>query len=623
MDKDNTYNRNKRLLLIAEVLAIICFLCATVLTSAFYTLDSMVCDKLYTQMNGVRHDIRIIAIDEETLEEYGNFSVWSREKSADLIELLCADEDNAPIAIGMDILFTGETNKDTDNRLAEAAKKACPMVFASNLVYRGTATTDSDGNMYYNSMNVDMMEEPYEALRQTSRSGYTNAYVAADGCIRYTKLFENNNISADSFAWILYETYEKYHGREPVMPKMNEAGQLNFFYSGQVGEFSHVSMKEVLDGTVPAQAFKDCIVLVGAYAPGFQDAYVSAAERSNPMYGVEIQANIIQALMDGKTALPVPSWIYLVAVCTFVCVFLLIARRQKLFPAIAESVVLIVLHMLAGRVLAPKGYTIPQIYFIILMVMLIAYFIITKYLLENYKRRKMLSAFRKYVAPQVVDELEKDGNFNLVLGGEKRHVAVLFVDIRGFTPLSESLEPEQVVSILNEYLALTTSCVLNNYGMLDKFIGDATMATFNAPFDLDDYVFHAVKAAVDMRNGADEMAEKLQALYGKKVSFGIGINCGEAVVGNIGCEFRMDYTAIGDTVNTAARLESRAGAGEIIISKAVYDVLKDRITAEEVGQMELKGKSKAVTVYRVLEINDILEDEQKTIEGGGAIETVN
>ena len=107
-----------------------------------------------------------------------------------------------------------------------------------------------------------------------------------------------------------------------------------------------------------------------------------------------------------------------------------------------------------------------------------------------------------------------------------------------------------------------------------------------------------------MRDGADTLAEKLQAQFGKKVSFGIGVNCGEAVVGNIGCEFRMDYTAIGDTVNTAARLESRAGADEILISEAVYESLKDRITAEKVGEMELKGKSKAVMVYRVIKINE-------------------
>ena len=140
--------------------------------------------------------------------------------------------------------------------------------------------------------------------------------------------------------------------------------------------------------------------------------------------------------------------------------------------------------------------------------------------------------------------------------------------------------------------------------MLDKFIGDATMAVFNAPFNLDDYVFRAVKTALDMRSGADELSEKLLKQFGKKVSFGIGVHCGEAVVGNIGCEFRMDYTAIGDTVNTAARLESRAGAGEILISQAVYEILKDRITVEEVGEMALKGKSNAVMTYRVVALKE-------------------
>ena len=599
----------KKILLIAEILAIACILCVTVFTSAFYAMDAMLCDKLYTDMKGVSRDIRIIAIDEETLDEYGSFSTWSREKSAELIEILCADKENMPLAIGMDILFTGETGKDADLRLAEATENACPVIFASNLVYRGAAKQDDSGKIYYDTMNVEMVEEPYEALREVSENGFTNAFVAADGCVRYTKLFENNNTEAKSFAWMLYEKYETFYGRKPVIPQMNEAGQLNFFYSGRVGEFSHVSMKSVLDGTVPVREFKDCIVLVGAYAPGFQDAYVSAAQRSNPMYGVEIQANIIQALMDGKTALAVSPWMYLAVVCPLTCIFFFIAQKQKLIPAIAESLVLVVLHLFAGVILASRGYTIPQIYFIIMMVILTGYFIVEKYLLENYRRKKMLSAFKKYVAPQVVDELDREGSFTLKLGGEKRNVAVLFVDVRGFTPLSESLEPEQVVSILNEYLALTTSCILSNYGMLDKFIGDATMAIFNAPFDTDDYIFRAVKAASDMRDGAAALAEKLREQFGKKVSFGIGVNCGEAVVGNIGCEFRMDYTAIGDTVNTAARLESRAGAGEILISKAVYDNLKGRITAEEVGQMELKGKSNAVTVYRVLEIKEVKSDE--------------
>jgi len=176
------------------------------------------------------------------------------------------------------------------------------------------------------------------------------------------------------------------------------------------------------------------------------------------------------------------------------------------------------------------------------------------------------------------------------------------VDIRGFTPMSEGLEPEQVVEILNEYLALTTAAIFKNGGTLDKFIGDATMAVFNAPFNLDDYVYRAVCTARDIAAGSEELRRKLQERFGKTVSFGIGVNCGEAVVGNIGCDVRMDYTAIGDTVNTAARLESNAGRGQILISRNVYEAVRDRVRVTEIGAIPLKGKSKEVFVYQLDEV---------------------
>ena len=162
--------------------------------------------------------------------------------------------------------------------------------------------------------------------------------------------------------------------------------------------------------------------------------------------------------------------------------------------------------------------------------------------------------------------------------------------------------PEEVVEILNEYLNLTTHAIFKNKGTLDKFIGDATMAIFNAPFDLDDYVFRAVCTAMDIAKGSDTLEAKLQERFGRSVSFGIGVHCGDAVVGNIGCEYRMDFTAIGDTVNTAARLESNAARGQILISKEVYEHVKDRVDAKEIGAIPLKGKSQEVFVYQLNEI---------------------
>lgn len=591
----------KRLIPFVKAGVPVIFLLLLVLWNPLYSFDSFLCDGLYARLDGTSQNIKIISVDEETLDAYGNFGIWSREKTAELIEMLYADEENAPAIVAFDFLFTGDSDEQKDTMLKNACEGKNHIITASNVVYRGVTKQSPDGKLYYDVWNIDMVETSYAGLNEVTQNGYTNAYISEDGCIRYTKLteqFDGNTLP--SFAWLVYKTFEEINGREAVMPETMDNDLVTFFYSGQVGEFTHYSMKRVLEGSIPASEFEDCIVLVGAYAPGFQDAYVSAVERGKPMYGVEVQANLIQALQEGKTAVSFPTWIYLIVTAVVIYLFFLLAQKQKLFPVIFEAVALIAVHLMTGRYLAGLGYTISQIYFVGSVAACVLYFVIEKYVIERIRQRKTLSTFKQYVDAKVVDVLVKDDQFKTRLGGEKRNVAVLFVDIRGFTPLSESLMPEQVVKILNEYLALTTSCIIRNNGMLDKFIGDATMAVFNAPHDLDDYVYRAVQTALDMRAGAEELAKKLKEQYGKTVSFGIGVNCGDAVVGNIGCDFRMDYTAIGDTVNTAARLESRAKAGEILISEVVYEILKGRIVAEPVGKMELKGKSKPLMVYQVI-----------------------
>ena len=168
--------------------------------------------------------------------------------------------------------------------------------------------------------------------------------------------------------------------------------------------------------------------------------------------------------------------------------------------------------------------------------------------------------------------------------------------------MSEGLDPETVVGILNEYFAVITDAIFKNEGTLDKFIGDAAMAVYNSPFDLDDYEMRAIRSAIDIAKNSEVLRNKLLERYGRTINFGIGINCGPATIGNIGCDFRMDFTAIGDTVNTASRLESNAKAGQILISEEMYERVKDRVEAEDVGELSLKGKAKAIHTYNVLAI---------------------
>ena len=585
-------------LLIALVPAVLAFV--LIYFEPFFGLDAMLCDIMYSQMNGTGDEIKLITIDEETLAEYGKLPDFSREKSAELLNLLFENEDNAPALVAFDVMFIGESDSENDLKLVNASEGR-NVVTATNLVYRGKIRYNLDGSPYYDTWNIEMEERPYDALNNVVESGFANADISKDGFVRTTRFCTDvNGEKRYSFATAIYRKYLQINGREAEADAViGNAKQAQFFYSGKPREFAHYSMKSVLEGKIPVEAFKNCVVMVGAYAPGLYDSYHSAAKRGEDMYGVEINANIVRALMLNKLANKAPV-IYVALIAAFVFfIYTLLARKMNMYPALLMSVWIILANIILGRVLATHGYVISQVYVYIVCLIVIAYIIVEKYVFETIKKQRVLNSFKKYMAPQVIEQMSKDDAYKIELGGEKRDVAVLFVDIRGFTTLSESLSPEEIVRILNRYLTLTSDCIFEYGGMLDKFIGDATMAIFNAPNDQEDYVFKAVEAGLLMQKKGEELGKELLDEYGKTVSFGVGVHVGPAVVGNIGSEKRMDYTAIGDTVNTASRIEGKSQAGELLISEEVYIMLKDRIEVEFKEEMTLKGKALPVPVYKV------------------------
>ncbi|MCY9605321.1 adenylate/guanylate cyclase domain-containing protein [Paenibacillus thiaminolyticus] len=176
----------------------------------------------------------------------------------------------------------------------------------------------------------------------------------------------------------------------------------------------------------------------------------------------------------------------------------------------------------------------------------------------------------------------------------------MFIDIRGFTPLSERLAPEETIQVLNQYLHACADVIFRHQGTLDKFIGDGVMAIFGAPYPLERHEEHALQAALSLVRRAELLKQTLGA-KDIAVQFGIGIQSGEAVVGNIGSEaLRLDYTAIGDTVNTAARLESQAKPGQVLVGEETVSRLGSRFNMSEVGPLKLKGKAEPVVVYELL-----------------------
>jgi len=565
-----------------------------------YSVDKLFADPLYQRGSATDHRIKIIAIDERTIQEMGDIKTWNRDVPARLIELLHEDASCAPALVGFDIMYIGEVEPASDGRFAQACKASGNVITTVNAVIKDKVTLQESGKLSVDEMHVEMVEYPYAALKEVTDYGFANTTQDKDGYIRYALWdmnYEGERIP--SFAGKIYEKYCGITGSTVQRPELISGNVFGFTFSGKSGSYEVISLCDVLDGKIDARLFAGAIVMVGAYAPGMQDSYNVAIQKGSQMYGVEIHANILEALFEGKTYVPADAMLFALLVMVVAVVFFVISQKMKLIPTTVIMAAVIVADVICGKVLYGKGIAMSIIELPVLILVIYAYHLASGYLAEILRRRKVMNAFKKYVAPQVVEEISKQGDFKIVLGGENCHVAVLFVDIRGFTPMSESLQPEQVVEILNEYLSLTTGAIFKNGGTLDKFIGDATMAVFNAPFDLDDYIYRAVCTALDIAAGSEELEKKLMERFGKSVSFGIGVNCGPAVVGNIGCDFRMDYTAIGDTVNTAARLESNAKRGQILISKDVYDALEGRIDATEIGVIPLKGKKDGAFVYEV------------------------
>lgn len=207
--------------------------------------------------------------------------------------------------------------------------------------------------------------------------------------------------------------------------------------------------------------------------------------------------------------------------------------------------------------------------------------------------------YRRFMPPHVVDEILENPN-TLSLGGTNSSITALFSDIRGFTSMSERLRPEVVVQILNEYFADMTPIVFAHDGLLDKFMGDGLMALFGVPYASDEAAASAVKAAIQMQRRMNAVNEELAAKGLSKIAIGIGINTGTATVGYIGSRERTDYTAIGDTVNLAARLEKRAEPGQIIISRFTYEAIGEGFGVRPCDEITVKGKQQPVQIYEVL-----------------------
>ncbi len=592
---------------LASALLIPVVLCAAAGLGWFDTADQFVSDALYQALSETATDgqIVILGIDDYALSVLGPWP-WTRDVLADAIAALNADPERRPAVIGVDVLFAGAgADSGADAYLAETARDGGNVVVASSATF-GSQLVVGDGGFYMDDRAVLGWDAPFPELAAVAKTGHINAMADRDGVIRRGILWLDipgayagmeAPLRVNSFARTVYESWAQSRGETPNPPPETQDG---FFYlpfsahpDGNGVCFEEFSVAELLEGALSPDDFAGKIVLIGPFASGMMDSYLTSADRSANMYGVEIQGNMIEAFRRGffpRTVSASTQILLLFAACAFVQAFFYDRRVRAAVPVwlFGSGGWVLLCAVLYERF----GLILRVLWTPLLITVLFMLSVTTNYVRAQRERRRVTDTFGRYVDPAVLKELLDKGGAASELGGTMREIAVLFVDIRGFTTMSEALDPPTVVEIINRYLTLTTECIMRRHGTLDKFVGDCTMAFWNAPLPQDEPVYSACQAAMDMVEGSKALGEELQERFGRSVSFGVGVHYGPAVVGNIGAPKRMDYTAIGDTVNTAARLEANAPGGKILISRTVADALGDRADVTSLGaSIKLKGKA--------------------------------
>ena len=599
-----TYQKALIILTIAFIYALVTYL------GLFNRIDKWIQDYVFQQPKAVTGNVVVIGIDDDSLEELGAYNTWDRGNMAAALSELAQDKDNLPAVVAIDTLYTGTTAAKQDDSLVSAVAGLPKVITATAGVFGSQYIQNDDGKTDLAEHRVITYNEPYEALKNVSVQGHINAMYDLDGVLRHALLYidvpkENGDTQrVFSMAYEAARAYQEQNGKTLLLPRTDSRGHYYLSYSAIPGTYDDgYNIADLIRGDVPSDYYAGKIVLIGPYSVGLQDEYFTTIDRARKMYGVEVQANAIEAFLRHDYKFEMSDELQALITLLLCAALLSLFLKLKLVPSGIIMTVIGAATFAGAYVFYDNGLIVHPLWFPLGTLVMYVVAVGIKYFRSAIEKMKITRTFERYVAPEIVDEILKEGVDNLSLGGKTCDIAVLFVDVRGFTTMSEHLSPEKVVYVLNKYLTMASDCVERNKGTLDKFVGDAMMAFWGAPIPQENAVYNSVKTAMEIIDGASKVSNELKEEIGVELQVGIGINYGPAVVGNMGAEKHMDYTAIGDTVNTAARLESNAPAGTLYVSRAVADRLGSKIRYTSLGSsIRLKGKAEGFEVLKVEEL---------------------
>jgi adenylate cyclase len=542
--------------------------------------------------------IIVVAIDDESLQSIQDPWPWSRDIYAPLVDSMNQPGYEAA-AIAFDVLFVTESDPEVDTYFAEFLSQY------NNVILPSFADTENELNRETTVKKDELMmtgklTKPIPILDEVTHDAHINALIDSDSVIRNTWLMlDTPQGEIPSMAYKAVELSGK-----DVSHYLDYNAQANIAirYNDMSYDFQTVSFIDVLTGDFPSENFKDSIVLVGFTAVGIDSQDTGTVPVENKMKLVYAHANIIDQMLNDEYIAFVPDLI------TFMIIILALALTMYFAWKLKTIVSIVILFAVASILLGGQYilFSTSNIYLAIiypLTALFLSYLvnIAIKSFFDNKQKNFITKQFGRYISPDLVKEIAATDQ-ELQLGGINKELSILFLDIRGFTTLSEKLKPEEVVDFLNMMFNLITEKALDNHGTIDKFIGDAAMIVYNAPLDVENHEYYAVKTAFDIQKGMQQVREEIKEKYDVEISVGVGVNTGNVVIGNIGSYLRMDYTAIGDNVNIAARIESNTVANQILVSETTYERTQASFEYNCIGERMMKGKTVPIKLYEVIDL---------------------
>jgi adenylate cyclase len=525
-------------------------------------------------------DVVVVEIDDRTFDELDESFPFKRSRHAEAIDRL---SDAGAKLIAYDIQFTEPTRPPQDRALARAVARHGNVVLA-------TTEVDENGNT-----NVLGGERVLSKLG--ARAANASLIPDGDGVIRRVPA------AIQGLTTFGVAAAERFVSEPADVPEFN-GGSALIDYAGPPGKIESISFSQVLRGDFPERLFENKAVFVGPSAPTLQDVHPTSVSGGELMAGAELQANAMTTVLDGLPLEYAPGWLDVVVIALMAVVAPAASIRIAPRGLVPVALGVAALFVIAAQLAFNAGTVISVVYPLVALATATVGALAVSYFTATLERERVRDIFSRFVPEAVVDDVLADAGEDLRLGGVERECTVMFTDIRGFTTFSEQLAPDRVIEVINAYLGQMSEAILANGGTLIAYLGDGVMALFGAPVEQPDHADRALAASREMLGPRLERFNSWlrEEGLGDGLRMGVGLNTGKVMAGNVGSAQRLEYTAIGDTTNTASRLEGLTkGSGHMLLvaestKEGLTEVPEDLVF---VGEFEVRGRAAKLRAWSV------------------------